>query len=84
MATIDGKAVNSMKVAELKEELKARGLDTKGTKAVLAKRLKASLAEENGNNGADGEFFGDLLEQCCTGKDYRTAHKDLFCICNHV
>jgi len=48
--------VDEMKVAELREELSARGLDTKGTKPILVKRLKeymeanpeaeASMAEE--------------------------------------
>ena len=32
-------AVNGMKVAELKEELEKRGLDSKGVKAILHQRL---------------------------------------------
>ena len=40
-----------LKVAELRDELKARGLDTKGTKAVLVKRLKKAIASDNGETG---------------------------------
>ncbi|XP_061172506.1 heterogeneous nuclear ribonucleoprotein U-like isoform X2 [Saccostrea echinata] len=44
---------NKLKVAELREELKSRGLDTKGTKPVLVKRLKKALNEEKGGSIAD-------------------------------
>ncbi|XP_062587264.1 heterogeneous nuclear ribonucleoprotein U-like isoform X2 [Saccostrea cucullata] len=44
---------NKLKVAELREELKSRGLDTKGTKPVLVKRLKKALNEEKGGSVAD-------------------------------
>ena len=40
--------VKKMKVTELREALKARGLDTKGVKAVLVKRLERSIAQEAG------------------------------------
>ena len=42
---------NKLKVAELREELKWRGLDTKGTKPILVKRLKKALNEEKGGSG---------------------------------
>lgn len=35
-----------LKVVELRAELSARGLDTKGNKPVLVKRLKDALEEE--------------------------------------
>lgn len=35
-----------MKVPQLKAELVARGLDTKGIKSLLIERLKAHIAEE--------------------------------------
>ena len=34
-----------LKVAELRDELKARGLDTKGNKAALVARLKEALEQ---------------------------------------
>ena len=41
-----------LKVTELREELKSRGLDTKGNKAQLVKRLEKALAAEVGNEAA--------------------------------
>lgn len=38
-----------LKVVELRAELSSRGLDTKGNKAVLVKRLREALEEESGN-----------------------------------
>ena len=37
-----------LKVAELREELKRRGLDTKGNKAQLVKRLEKAIVAEAG------------------------------------
>lgn len=41
---------SKLKVTELRAELGARGLDTKGNKAVLVKRLEKALEQEE-----DGE-----------------------------
>ena len=58
--------VEGMKVAELKEELKRRGLPTHGLKAALAERLTAAVDAENdesaaptGLNDGDDERAGD-------------------------
>lgn len=37
---------SKLKVAELRAELQARGLDSKGNKPVLVERLRAALEEE--------------------------------------
>ena len=39
--SIDGKPISSLRVADLKKELKKRDLATVGNKSVLAERLKA-------------------------------------------
>lgn len=38
--------INKLKVADLRKELQARGLDTKGNKPVLVERLKEAIAKE--------------------------------------
>ena len=40
--------VKKMKVTELREALKSRGLDSKGNKPVLVKRLLRAVKEEAG------------------------------------
>ncbi|XP_011674976.2 heterogeneous nuclear ribonucleoprotein U isoform X3 [Strongylocentrotus purpuratus] len=53
---------SKLKVAELRAELQARGLDSKGVKAVLVERLENALlddAEEVGNEDEPTEAEGD-------------------------
>lgn len=53
-----------LKVVELRKELTARGLDTKGNKAVLVKRLKQALNKEQ---GVEGNVTDDLLTDLSMG-----------------
>lgn len=45
---LDDAALNDMSVADLKDELRARGLGLRGSKAVLKERLKTSTAGSAG------------------------------------
>ncbi len=56
-----------MKVAELREQLRQRGLDTKGNKASLVERLNESLNAEALEGDDDGAEAGDeVLEEAKT------------------
>lgn len=47
--------IDKLKVAELKAELTSRGLDVKGTKAVLAARLREAMDAAGESSGASPE-----------------------------
>jgi len=49
-----------LKVTELREELKKRGLDTKGNKPQLVKRLEKALQDASGDDTGKYSFFKDL------------------------
>lgn len=51
--TLDAHALSRLKVKDLQRELKKRGLDTTGLKAVLLKRLKEHLEQEENATVAD-------------------------------
>ena len=58
MAEEINKAVDVLKVTELREELRKRDLSTTGNKAVLVQRLKASMMEDVEKNGGEENSEG--------------------------
>ena len=53
MSDLDEAAVKKLKVAELRTELQARGLDSKGNKPVLIERLLEAISKVGEQNGED-------------------------------
>ena len=49
--------VQGLKVTELREELKKRGLSSAGNKAILAQRLKTAMKADVGENGEQEGWF---------------------------
>lgn len=62
---------SKLKVAELKEQLSRRGLDTSGTKPELVKRLQTKLDEEEFNLDEDVEPYNSLSAK----EDVEPVHK---------
>lgn len=58
-----------LKVVELRAELSSRGLDSKGNKPVLVKRLREALEAESGN----GKIFNYYFIRCMSVKRYFTS-----------
>lgn len=60
MSDLDEAAVKKLKVAELRTELQARGLDSKGNKPVLVERLLEAISKVGEENG------GEAMEESAT------------------
>lgn len=56
--------LNKLKVPELRKELQARGLDSKGNKPVLVERLREAIEKEQGTKAM---FHSTLFDSCKEG-----------------
>ncbi|XP_052103585.1 uncharacterized protein LOC127737092 [Mytilus californianus] len=69
---------NNLRVAELRVELKARGLVTKGTKIVLARRLTKALKEGKGESvSCDAILYELSQEQDTSHQRFAETSKDV-------